>query len=333
MSSQRKVRKTRKVPRGASVSRRYGSASGPLDSSSQSMVERIVFGPMRAQATTTSVAGGFPDAMRVTLRYSENIALTFTAGSAQTYEFRGNSLFDPNSTGTGAQPANYDDFIAHYNRYRVVGSRCRVIPANPGNNGTPHSVVLYPYNTTAASTTIEDSVAQPYSGLINCTTYQPCIISLSMSTAKILGRTQAEVIGSDNCQAVYNANPADVWYWKLVAQPTDRSTAVTLNFLFVIDYDAVFFDRIAGNLDARLDRLIELKKEKELRESKKAPKQSSDCKSDSGSEESAHEFELVNLRRTAGEGIRHMAGGPVLTPAARSTQPAPGSRVSGNGRS
>lgn len=64
-----------------------------------------------------------PRALTV-LRYNQIISLDPTTGSiggggSNTWIFSMNSLFDPDTTGTGHQPMYYDNYNALYNRYRV----------------------------------------------------------------------------------------------------------------------------------------------------------------------------------------------------------------------
>lgn len=215
-------------------------------------VERSVAGTVPSMSLSSTV-GGFPDHARVTLRYSEDVTLTSTTGVPGIYTFRGNSVFDPNLTGTGGQPCNFDDFAVHYNRYRVMGSRISV-SSNFANNGLGMRLVLFPWNATAPTTTYADCIAQPYSLAARPSANVPAIPVNSITTAKILGRTDAEVKGSDNCQALCTANPTDAWLWSLLYD-NPEATTISMYANFVIDYDVIFFDRIAANLDALAERV------------------------------------------------------------------------------
>ncbi|AXQ66120.1 MAG: putative capsid protein [Circoviridae sp.] len=69
---------------------------------------------------------GFPDELVTTLRYADVITLTSTVGAVATNAFRMNSLFDPDSTGTGHQPYYFDQLAALYNSYTVIKSNLKV---------------------------------------------------------------------------------------------------------------------------------------------------------------------------------------------------------------
>lgn len=75
---------------------------------------------------------GFPDRLRTKLHYCDVINLAASAGNPGLWQFRMNSLFDPDYTGTGHQPQWFDQLSAVYAFYRVLGSKITVtfIPGN-----------------------------------------------------------------------------------------------------------------------------------------------------------------------------------------------------------
>jgi len=66
---------------------------------------------------------GFPDSLRVQLRYADVFTLASTLGAINYYRFRANSAFDPDSSSTGHQPLYYDTYGAIYDHYAVINSR------------------------------------------------------------------------------------------------------------------------------------------------------------------------------------------------------------------
>lgn len=66
---------------------------------------------------------GFPDTYQTKLRYADTYDLTLDGltGLSQ-YQWALNSLYDPDLTGTGAQPTYFDQLAEVYNNYRVYGA-------------------------------------------------------------------------------------------------------------------------------------------------------------------------------------------------------------------
>jgi len=69
---------------------------------------------------------GFPALWRTQHRYVQSNVLNAATGSLGIYQFRVNSLFDPDLTGTGHQPYGFDQFKTYYATYLVVKSQITV---------------------------------------------------------------------------------------------------------------------------------------------------------------------------------------------------------------
>ena len=92
-----------------------------------------------------------PDRIFVKLRYVERIVLT--AGSSNSYVFRGNSIFDPNYTSTGGQALATDQWNSFYQQYRVHSSSIKVvINATGGGAGSVRRYLTLPWDSDDLST-------------------------------------------------------------------------------------------------------------------------------------------------------------------------------------
>jgi len=61
----------------------------------------------------------FPVKTSRRLVYHDTVFVTSTSGVPATYVFSTNGLYDPNITGTGHQPAGFDQIMLYYNHYYV----------------------------------------------------------------------------------------------------------------------------------------------------------------------------------------------------------------------
>lgn len=201
-------------------------------------------GSMRSGTRIQNSINGFPDRYRTKLVYSERIVFAITGGFTTTYRFSGNGLFDPNVTGTGSQPINFDTLSIVYLRYRCYGSACRV----QIGTGTFIDLALFPANATVTVTQEEASAQQYAKSAYWCLPLGSGAtpnISSSIGSQKLLGRN---VAGSDAAQALVTAQPAEQWYWTIVGSASDRSTAINATLAVTITYDVEFFDREAQGL-------------------------------------------------------------------------------------
>ena len=72
----------------------------------------------RARTVMTKGVSLIPDRYMCKLKYSESYAFPGVA-SLETFELRGNSINDPNLTGSGHQPLGHTELASLYNKYRV----------------------------------------------------------------------------------------------------------------------------------------------------------------------------------------------------------------------
>lgn len=82
---------------------------------------------------------GFPKTTMVKLRYVDGFELNPGISTLATHNFRANSCFDPDLTGIGHQPMNFDLWSQLYNHYTVVGAK---ITARLFDNALSHSTGL-----------------------------------------------------------------------------------------------------------------------------------------------------------------------------------------------
>lgn len=69
--------------------------------------------------------GGFPKNKLVKMRYVTE-AVVQCSGLSSSHTFSANGLYDPDITGSGHQPKAFDQWMAIYNHYNVVGSKINV---------------------------------------------------------------------------------------------------------------------------------------------------------------------------------------------------------------
>lgn len=82
--------------------------------------------PKRRFYRTKLPLGGNPRCKMARLRYCEIISLDSVIGGNAQYNFLANDLYDPNSTSTGHQPLGFDQLMAYYDHFTVIGSKITV---------------------------------------------------------------------------------------------------------------------------------------------------------------------------------------------------------------
>lgn len=205
----------------------------------------------RAKTLVLRGPTGLPDRMCVKLRFREQVATTITAGVPTVYFFSGNSLFDPNTTGSGHQPYYFDQWATLYGFYRVLGSSCSLMPiSDSAVTNAQFRTSLTPRLSTATGNIDQfTSMEAPYCKY----TYgnqqfseRPHAVRNYMSTAKVWGERSSTVKSEDNYQAAITASPSDQWYWQCITWLMNDASSLTLSTRteVVITYYAEFTGRI-----------------------------------------------------------------------------------------
>jgi len=69
-----------------------------------------------------------PMSWTTTHRYCAVVTFNPPAGTPSNWIFSANGLYDPDITGTGHQPMGFDQMMAFYNHYEVIGAKIRFTP-------------------------------------------------------------------------------------------------------------------------------------------------------------------------------------------------------------
>lgn len=182
----------------------------------------------------------FPPQHRCTLIYREAIPYT-SVGYSQSYNFRGNGLFDPNATGTGDQPVGFDELATFYYKYFVVGARIIVTFVN--NSVVPVQMVVLATPSTSAVTTYDDGMLYPgrnsriFDGSTRGGNSFGTIVATQRSLS-VMGRSY-----DDNFAADVTANPSSQWYFSILFQTADQATSLSGELQVQVLYDSIFFQR------------------------------------------------------------------------------------------
>lgn len=178
--------------------------------------------------------GGFPNRLMVRLKYVENIPLSPGVGGIAHQSFRANSLFDPNFTGIGHQPSNYDRLTAIYDRYTVVSSKINCFIYSGNNNVVlPGLLALHTsedgtdLTTAHASGGIENVIEQPRTSrsikhLGDMTTAgRNVLMSQTFSAKKFFGTKS--IVGESPYSADIATNPSEGAFFEVAYMSIDDS--------------------------------------------------------------------------------------------------------------
>lgn len=169
-----------------------------------------------------------PDVFRTKIKYTERIPLTQISGSLYNYVFRGNSIFDPDFTGTGHQPVGHDQLAGIYSLYKVYACsfKVRYVSTVQTAGAVMELAICSTTNSTALSGADPELVSQQPNGQMRLVSGDGAagqqIISGYMTTKRILGKSLTE--GGSSTGSTFGSNPTYQWYWNICTQTVDEST-------------------------------------------------------------------------------------------------------------
>lgn len=177
-----------------------------------------------------------PAKQKVTLRYTQKAKFSAAAGGAGHWRFSANGCYDPDISGTGHQPRGFDQYMAMYDHFQVIGSKCRVSFVSAENPGT---VGITLRDTPTVTGSYLDSLEAPADNntfTMIASQQEPHHLTLNYSQKKFFGTGELD----NNYRGTVGANPSEQAYFHIFATDIDDLVGITVNTLVVIDYIVIF---------------------------------------------------------------------------------------------
>ena len=194
---------------------------------------------------SSRLGAAFPISLRSRLRYTQ--IGTLNAGAAGSYAYtviRTNSVYDPDQTGVGSQPAGFAALATLYGSYRVMGAKMKFRVAND-SGGTVNVSVFQSTSSLAPASYVSASqqagsqnfLLSDQSGGKNNVT-----INRKIQPWVVLGVTRARYVDDDQFAAAVTTNPVTQAYFMLYISALTIAGVVQYNL--EIEYDVVFYSRV-----------------------------------------------------------------------------------------
>lgn len=153
----------------------------------------------------------FPKTRVAKLTYYDEVELDSTGAVPDQHSFRANGLFDPDYSATGHQPMGFDQYMALYNHFEVISSKCtaKFIPS-----GARAYVGVYlddDSSSLPAFTTLIEQRANK-TGLLIGSSVKPFTIKTYYSQRKAFGK---RVAGAVDQRGSINSDPTELQYFKI----------------------------------------------------------------------------------------------------------------------
>lgn len=189
-------------------------------------------------------SAALPRTMAVRLKYFDQLRLDPQPGIPAVHSFRANSCYDPDFTGIGHQPMAFDQYMALYSRYTVVGSKISITASPQDDTSLNSSALVGVYKST------DPGFPSPISTLIEsdkCTyriiqlsdTSRP--ISVKYSTKKSQG--VKNIMDNIELSGTQTTNPRVEDYFHVFAAGVNSAQDPTrISYQVHISYYVIFSD-------------------------------------------------------------------------------------------
>ncbi|AYP28840.1 MAG: putative capsid protein [Circoviridae sp.] len=183
---------------------------------------------------------------RTTVRYLGNFHTVNPGlgGTADGHVFSANGLYDPDITGTGHQPGGFDQLMAMYDQYTVIGAKISVDFYNTDNTNPIFAFVAV-RDSTSVDTDTRMLIENGYVNyrLMNRNTLVPSTtkINQAVDIAKYLGR--GDVMSDPHLKGTITTNPTEQVYFHVGAYTMNNVDGGDVNLQAVIEYEVVFHER------------------------------------------------------------------------------------------
>lgn len=195
----------------------------------------------------------FPEILRCTVKYSTLENLSSTSGSLARWTLASNNLYDPNATGSGAQPRYFDTLCgaanssAPYQQYCVesVYIKATFINDNTAAAAIGHcGISPRQAGTTAVS---DGNIAPERFGTVSAilstseNSHGVVVLKKNIDIAKWL--SVKDLLDDEEARAVYNASPTKQIYTDMYYQPVDGATTTSVYVKVEAWYHVAFLRR------------------------------------------------------------------------------------------
>lgn len=169
-------------------------------------------------------------------------------GTADSYVFSANGIYDPNISGIGHQPIGFDQIMNFYDHFVVLGSKITVSFVSGDTNYTNIVGITLqdsPTEIPNATRLIENGRCRwtqltPANTSFGGAGAGPRRLTMKCNPSKFLGRTKP--LADSELKGSASSNPQEQAYWHVFAEPNSSNDGNNIECHIVIDYLVAYIE-------------------------------------------------------------------------------------------
>lgn len=182
----------------------------------------------------------FPKKALIKQRYVDTVSMTATTGTFSHTVICLNGLYDPNVTTSGHQPMYFDQMMALYNHYYVIGAKMTVKLIGYESNTVPANCILWMNDDTAVTPSTANNLIEEIATsatLLGSGGDTSITLSLKYSPKKTFG---GSVLANVSLQGSATANPDEGSYGYISVQAADLASTVSVIAQIIVEYIVIY---------------------------------------------------------------------------------------------
>lgn len=229
--------------RSQSVKRRRTQTPKPKPKPIDTTMEHVNIENSSGAVMTNRSLNVVPNTMKATLHYcSRSIDINpGAAGSCASHVFSANGLYDPDITSTGHQPMGFDNYMALYQDYTVIGSKITIF-ARSADLTYGQFVGIQLRDDSSVNTDGENIVENGrnvYTHIGQATSGNDLAqVSYDCNLSEFLGLSH--IMSCDEARGSASTNPIEQAYYHVFCFPDSVADSAGVRFMAQIDYVVIF---------------------------------------------------------------------------------------------
>lgn len=198
--------------------------------------------PYRRSKQLTIRKSPMPLKFATKLRYVENFTVDAPAsGLAASYVFNAGDLNDPNVTSVGHQPRGFDQIIAMYDHFVVIGSKISVTLSAATTETANQICGVALRDGSTVDTDPNDYLEGGTCRSVTIVPDQPSrTVTMTYSPKKFLGRSHP--MSDPNLKGTATTTPTESAFYHVFSAGLNATNPTTVTCTAIIDYLAVFIE-------------------------------------------------------------------------------------------
>lgn len=163
--------------------------------------------------------------------------------------YRCNDLYDPDSTGLGAQPMGFDQWMIFYEHFTVLSSKitCTFLPNFTQSTANQYICGIYTDSNSTSTAIPTAMMEQPGTryGILTANAARPLILSKTFSTSTFFGKSRNDVLAESELKGTDVGSPSEQAFWHVFATAADTNLvdAAEVRVNISIEYFAYLSER------------------------------------------------------------------------------------------